>query len=99
MFAIILVTLITVRSEAQAAMYQTAESDYEYEVKKSGVEITKYTGLSLQQVMDETYSVVVTKEIAGKKVTSIAPYAFAEQKRITEFVLPQTITTIGAHAF
>lgn len=99
LFAIVLITLVTVRTEAQAAAYQSAESDYEYEIKKSGVIITKYTGLSLQQVMEETYSVVVPDKIAGKKVTSIAPYAFAEQKRISEFVLPQTVTSIGAHAF
>lgn len=86
-------------TETKAASYQSAESDYEYEPDGSGVRITKYTGVSLQQVADETYAVVIPNMINGRTVKSIAPYAFAEQKRISEFAIPKTVTTIGDHAF
>lgn len=90
---------LTLVSEAKAATYQSSDADYEYEADGSGVRITKYTGITLQQVSDQTYAVVVPNQIDGRAVKSIASYAFAEQKRISEFVLPQTITTIGDHAF
>ena len=86
-------------TEAKAATYQSTESDYEYEPDGSGVRITKYTGVTLQQVSDETYAVVIPNKIGGRTVKSIASYAFAEQKRISKFVIPKTVTTIGDHAF
>ena len=90
---------IVFSTETNAACYQSSEDDYEYELEGSGVKITKYTGASLQQVTDPTYSVVVPNKINGHTVKSIAPYAFAEQKHISEFVIPKTVSTIGDHAF
>lgn len=95
---VVLFTLIF-SSDAKAATYQSGDLDYEYENDGSGVRIVKYTGFSLQQVADASYAVVVPKKINGRTVKSIAPYAFAEQKRISEFVIPKTVTTIGDHAF
>lgn len=86
-------------TESKASTYQSTESDYEFEPDGSGVRITKYTGVTLQQVADETYAVVIPNKLDGRTVKSIAPYAFAEQKRISEFVIPKTVTTIGDHAF
>lgn len=99
LFALVLLFSAASVTVSKAATYQTTDSDYEYENDGSGVRIIKYTGVTLQQVSDPTYAVVVPDRIAGRTVKSIGSYAFAEQKRISQFVLPKTVTAIGDHAF
>lgn len=96
-FALSFTFAVTV--QVKAATYQSSASDYTYEADGSGIRITKYVGTSLQQISDATYSVIVPDQIDGHTVKSIAPYAFAEQKRISEFIIPETVTEIGDHAF
>lgn len=98
-FSLVVVLLLAISTEAKAATYQSSDADYEYEADGSGVRIVKYTGVTLQQVTEPVYAVIVPNQIDGRAVKSIAPYAFAEQKHISEFVLPQTVTSIGDHAF
>ena len=97
--SLVIVLLLAFTTETKAAAYQSSDADYEYEADGSGVRIVKYTGITLQQVPDPVYSVIVPNHIDGRTVKSVASYAFAEQKHISEFVLPQTVTSIGDHAF
>lgn len=61
-----------------------------YEETTAGIRITAYDGME-----DQVY---LPDEIDGQMVTSIAPYAFAEN-HLSEIRLPQGVTDVGKYAF
>ena len=61
--SLVIVLLLAFTTETKAAAYQSSDADYEYEADGSGVRIVKYTGITLQQVPDPVYSVIVPNHI------------------------------------
>jgi len=86
--AVFITTAILCVISAGAEVYK----DYEYEVLSDGtVEITSYSGSAL--------NLRTPAEIDGKKVTSIAPFAFAANKFLESVTIPDGVTSIGESAF
>ncbi len=70
----------------------TPAHPYKYTVKEDGtIKITGYTGSTAQ--------LTIPKELDGYTVTEIGDSAFYNKQSLTDVVIPDTVTVIGAKAF
>ena len=71
----------------------TSNGEYEYDVYKAHIELTKYIG--------KNADVVIPEKIDDKKVTKIMAKAFTDtkEKTVKRVTIPATVTEIDTHAF
>lgn len=71
----------------------TSNGEYEYDVYKTHIELTKYIG--------KNADVVIPEKIDNTKVTKILSKAFTDtkEKTVKKITIPATITDIDTHAF
>ena len=84
-------TLSAFATMSVSALNPTTENDFCYSFEDGCVRITDYEG------NDE--EVTVPSTIDGCKVTAIDSWSFADHENLKKVTLPDTIKTIGTHAF